>query len=378
MLNKRTIMFFTDSYNTAVADSVAQEFAGDGTIVGITVTRKELQSAVYNKFIEKLLPKGGALRSVALNKRTAIKSFGMGKKQQKKHSYSNRDNIQRRMLNALNRYNPGVVVVTEQSVLSDLLAAIDRYGKEIKLAVVPEEYILDRRLVCSAVDYYFVDNFDMRNALMECGVSDDKVVICGLPVNKRFFADSDKRHALKKFGASGDRPVVLISASRAGDGRFKEVLEELRKADLGIDYIVACGQNRSLLNAARDAGFAAYNDGIDINAALTACDAVVMRPTTMLLAEAMAKNKEIFALLPVGKMESATLDYLGIDQITKINDPTELVGKLRAFRDIFYEIRAEEEPENSEAVAVERQDADRSSYIVANNLIAISEIRTEE
>ncbi len=377
MLNKRTILFFTDTYNVSVAENVTEEFADNNSVVSVIVTKRELRSAFYNAVIDKVFPEGGTLRQIALNKRIVVKNRKMDGRKKKRLLPSIHNPIQKRMLNALNRYNPSVVAVTDQSLLTDVLAAIDKYGSRIKLAVIPEDYVLDKRFISGAVDYYFVDNFDMRNALVENGVSDDKVVICGLPVNKKFFVNADREQALKKFGLTESRPIILVSCSQAGDKRFREVLEELKKADLGVDYIVACGKNRKLLNYAREAGFFAYNDGIDVNAALTACDAVVTRPTTMLMAEAMVKNKDVFALLPVGKMEKANLNYLGIDQIAKITTLPELVNKIRHFKDMYDEIKAEETEAEDMYVGSEKRE-ENSSHIVASNLISVSTVVTEE
>lgn len=378
MLNKRTILFFTDTYNVSVAENVTEEFVGNNSVVSVIVTKRELRSAFYNAVIDKFFPEGGTLRQIALNRRIVVKNGKMDSRKKKRFLPSIHNPIQKRMLNALNRYNPSVVAVTDQSLLPDTLAAIDKYGSRIKLAAIPEDYVLDKRFVSGAVDYYFVDNFDMRNALVDSGISDDKVVICGLPVNKKFSLHADREQALKKFGLSDSRPKILVSCSQAGDKRFREVLEELKKADLGVDYVVACGKSRKLLNYAREEGFSAYNDGIDINSALTACDAVITRPTTMLMAEAMVKNKDVFALMPVGKMEESNLNYLGVDQITKITTLPELVNKVRNFKDMFDEIKAEEAESEDTYVGSEKREEENSSHIIANNLISISTVITEE
>lgn len=374
MLNKRTILFFTDTFNTAVAENVSAEYAGNNEAVSVIVTKKELKSGAYNFIADKLLPEGSSIRLFALNRRIKLKNAKMDKIKSDKISSRLRKPIQRRILNALNRYNPDVVAITDQSVLRHVISAADKYEREVKVAVIPDEYILDKRFISRAVDYYFVDNFDMRNALVDNGVSDDKVVICGLPVSNACFDDCDRDSAITKFAVSKDSPTVLISASRAGDVRFMKVLEELKNASLDVNFIVACGKNRKILNYARELGYSAYNDGIDMNAALNACDAVITRPTTMLMAEAITKNKEVFALLPNGKMETATYNYLGLDLITKINGTAELIEKLRSLTDMFAEIKGEQSEEDF--VVEERRAQERSAPIIAHNLFAIAELNS--
>ena len=97
----------------------------------------------------------------------------------------------------------------------------------------------------------------------------------------------------------------------------------------------------------------------------------------MLMAEAMVKNKDVFALMPVGKMEKANLNYLGIDQIAKITTLPELVDKIRHFKDMFDEIKAEEAEAEDMYVGSEKRE-ENSSHIVASNLISVSTVVTEE
>lgn len=377
MLNKRTILFFTDTFNKAVAENIKAEFKGNNEVASVIVTKEELRSRAYNAFLSFILPSGSSRRLHAFNQRIKWKSLGMNKKRKRglvvlpAHK-----KIQKRMLNAINRYNPSVIVVTEQSVLRDVLFAVDKYAKEVKVAVVPDEYILDKRLIDGAVNFYFVDNLDMRNSLTDNGIPDDKVVICGLPVGRKIFDERDRKSAVTKFAVNDSNPTILISASKAGDIRFKKVLEELKNANLNMNFIVACGKNRRILNHARTLGYSAYNDGIDMNSALNACDAVITRPTTMLMAEALAKGKEVFALLPNGKMETATLNYLGIDLVTKISSLPQLIEKLRSFNDIFAEINADSDEEGFEDFP--EQKGESSAKMIAENLITLTTVTREE
>jgi len=373
MLNKRTILFFTDTYNKTVAENVAEEIADDNDAVAVIVTKKELKSAASNYIVKKLFPEGSARRLSAYNTRVRFKSVNMEKKPRKKLALPAHKNIRKRILNALHRYNPSVVAVTDYSVMKDLFEAIDKYGKEIKVAVIPDEYILDKRLINSMVNYYFVDNLDMRNALVDNGVPDEKVVICGLPVGREFLTRKTEG-AKVKFALTDGIPTLLVSASRAGDWRFRKVLETIKNADLDMNVIAACGKSRKFLNYARSLGFNAYADGIDMNAALDACDAVVTRPTTLLMAEAIAKGKDVYALYPEGKMEKATLDYLGIDSVTKVDDLDGLVKNLKEFAEFYSEMP----PADDSPVEIVTSEEERSSVLIAKNLLSLATVTKGE
>lgn len=353
MLNKKTVLFFTDRYNTEVAENVKKEFATDGSVIGIIITKKELESAAMNSIVDRLVPEETGLRYLIRNKRIAASTLNANRTPSQKVMFNHRSRIQRRILNALCRYNPGVVAVTAHSLLADCLAAVDKYDSSVKVVVIGEEFVLDKRLIQRSVGYYFVDNFSMRNALAEGGIPDDRIEIASLPIAREFFAVRDREEAVKKFMLEADKPTVLISASVIGDSRFIKVVEAIKEADFDANFVVACGKNRAFINEVRDLGFTAYNEGIDMNAALDACDLLVARPTTMLMGEAIVKGKTIFALLPNGKTESANLSYLSVDCVTKIKSIPELMEKMRWF---FNKLSADKEKE-----AAEQNDADNEA-----------------
>lgn len=331
MQNKKTVLFFTDRYRTEVAENILNEYADNGSVLGLIVTRKEVSNPIVNATIDKLLPDDSGFRYALRNKRLLFASLKSKRIPSQNTTFSKRDRRQARILNAINRYNPDVVAVTTHTLLADVLAAVEKYGQSVKVVVIAEEFVLDKRLIQRNVDYYFVDNYDMRTVLSEGGIPDDRIEIASLPIAKEYFENNDREKALKKFALEGDRPVVLVSSSAVGDSRFKKVLEAIKNADLNADFIIACGKNRPLLTAARELGFSSYNEGIDMNAALNACDLLISRPTTMLMGAAIVKNKPVYALLPNGKTEEANLDYLALDAVTKIKDLPDLIFKTEQF-----------------------------------------------
>ncbi len=347
MLKKKTVLFFTGRYNTAVAENILKELRSDPSAVGVIVTKKELENHILNGIVDKLIPEESKMRYLIRNKRLAIGSINSRRTPSQKTIFNPRSPLQRHILNALERYNPGVVAVTNYALLADVLASLDKYGKNVKTVVISEEFVLDKRLIQRSVDYYFVDNFDMRNDLAECGIPDDKISIVSIPVAREFFEKNDREEALKKFALDGHKPVILVSASALGDGRFIKVVEKLKEGDFDVDYIVACGKNRTFLNAARNLGFNAYNEGVDVNAALNACDLVIARPTTMLLAESLVKKKPVIALLPNGKVEEENLEYLATENVTKVDGIEKLNAAVKKFLDGLRETGS---PDSAETV----------------------------
>ena len=193
MFKKKTVLFFTGRYNTAVAENVLKELRSDPSAVGVIVTKKELENHILNGIVDKLIPEESKLRYLIRNKRLAIGSINSDRTRSQKTIFNPRSGLQRHILNALERYNPSVVAVTNYTLLADVLAALDKYGKNVKTVVISEEFVLDKRLIQRSVDYYFVDNFDMRNDLAECGIPDDKISIVTIPVARNFSKRTTER-----------------------------------------------------------------------------------------------------------------------------------------------------------------------------------------
>ena len=332
MLNKNTVLFFTETDQTAVADAVRAEFPTDGSVVSVVIEKREVENALFNAVFDKVVGKTSKTRFF-LEERYAAKNALRrdGKKKEQMPVVFDRNNsVHRRILNVLNRYNPTVVAVTARTMLNDVIAATEHYGHGVKIAVLCEDYVLDDRVVNKVTDKYFVDNFSMRNELVEEGIPGEKIVVADMPVERQFYTQGSKEDARKKLGLD-QKDTLLVVASKRGDERFVSVIKAIRESDLDVNVVVACGKNPVFLNQAREAGAVVFSDTLDMNVALDACDAVVARPTVIVLSQALAKQKRVFSLFPANRSEEENLKYLSLMTVLSVADTEELVRKLQAF-----------------------------------------------
>ncbi|MBR1748007.1 MAG: hypothetical protein IJ735_07370 [Clostridia bacterium] len=355
MLNKNTILFFTESFRTDFSEAVREELSSDPSVVSVIIERREIRSATIGEIVDKIFPEDGKVRRFLYNAREEKATILRTEKKDKKPVvYDNKNHFQRRVLNVLNRYNPSVVVITAHTIIDDVIAATEHYGKGVKIAVFAEDYVLDRRLVHPAVDKYFVDNFSMRNELVEIGVAPDKVEISDLPAKKIFFLPGDATEARKKL-ALDPKDTVLVAASREGDERFVKVVKAIVESDLDVNVAVACGKNATFYNEVRSLGANAYNEAVNMNAALDACDVVVARPTNVLIAEALAKKKKVICLYPATRAEEENLKYLSLSTVLEAKDEDEVVRKIQAYFADEEEEEVTEEPDRYSARNIARK-----------------------
>lgn len=332
MLNKNTILFFTETDQKEIAEAVLSELPKDGSAVGVVVERKELNFRLYNKIVNKLFPENSKVRIKMREwflKKTAMKRDGKEKEPQSV-VFDRRNYLHRHILNVYNRFNPTVVCVMTALLLPDVIAVNEVYGAGVKIVVLSGDYVLDRRIVMKAVDRYFVDNFSMRNDLVEVGVGADKIEIANMPVLRKFYQKGDSIDAKKKLGL-GLNNAVLVCASKLGDKRFVNVVKEIEDSDLDVNVVVAYGKNAEYLKDIREIGVEILNDAEDMNIALDACEVLVTRPTNVIIAEALAKEKKVFCLYPATRAEEANLKYLALQSVVRVRDEEDLVRKLKSY-----------------------------------------------
>lgn len=331
MLNKKTAVFFTDTYKTSVTNVLKSEFVKQRDSVGIIVAKKEVENILKNNLVDRIVPVESTMRYKLRNSFSSIKNFKSAKEKKKLLPFLDfSKGIESRIENVLFRYNPEVIFVTDHTILDNCIKAVTEQGKGAKIVVPIDEFTLDKRLVNKNVDLYFVDNMELKQALINEGIAEEKIEINDLPIEPKFFVPLDYEVAAKKLNIDTTKKTILISASYIGDDRFKKLIEALALANLNANIMVACGKNRAFLAHARAKAFLAFNESLDMNLALTVADLVILRPTTILLQEAIAKGKKIFTIYPVDKIEENNQNYLAIDKITKFDDIKVLVEAIKS------------------------------------------------
>ncbi|NCA93010.1 hypothetical protein EOM82_07215, partial [bacterium] len=355
MYNKKTAIFFTDTYKNSVANVLKSEFVKKNDRVGIIVAKKEVESLVANNLIDRIIPADTSFRYKIKNLTLPLINKNSDKVVKKSIPFMNVNNgKEKRIANVLSRYNPEVVVVTDHSLLHSCISAVNSQGNGAKVVVAYDEFTLDKRIVNKNVDLYFVDNMEIKQALIAEGIAEEKIEITDLPIENKFFATIEYGAAAKKLNIDTSKKTLLFCASYIGDERFFKLIDAVSEARFDANIVFACGKNRKFLAMAREKNFIAFNESLDMNFALTAADLVIMRPTTILMQEAISKNKKVFSIFPIDKIEENNQNYLAVDKIAKYSDIPSLIAAIRNFLDDT----AEREAEVIEKITIDEEKED--------------------
>ncbi|HMV47157.1 MAG TPA: hypothetical protein PLD20_10205 [Blastocatellia bacterium] len=86
-----------------------------------------------------------------------------------------------------------------------------------------------RGWACDEVSLYLVATEEARQQLLDYGVSEDKIKICGIPIHPKFQAqsDEDKLAARAELGLDPERFTMFINAGWVGGGNIPRIFEKM-------------------------------------------------------------------------------------------------------------------------------------------------------
>lgn len=116
----------------------------------------------------------------------------------------------------LQEYKPDLIISTHPFG-SQMCSVLKAKGKtQAKIATVMTDYAPhDQWLVNSnLIDYFFVAHDGMKEALINKGISPNKVFATGIPLSNKFLKHYNKKEILADFGLTENKKTILFFAGR--------------------------------------------------------------------------------------------------------------------------------------------------------------------
>ncbi|MDZ7376109.1 MAG: UDP-N-acetylglucosamine--LPS N-acetylglucosamine transferase, partial [candidate division KSB1 bacterium] len=162
----------------------------------------------------------------------------------------------RKYAGVIKRYSPDLIVIT-QGLACQWLGRLKTKGLiDVPLAAVITDFIVHPFWVSNKIDLYIVANEEMRDELVCRGISKDKIVVTGIPIDPRFNIVYDKTFLMNKLELTKDRIKVLVMGGGWGLGRMDRILTIIDKMSLPLELLVITGRNRRLYRRLRNRNFA--------------------------------------------------------------------------------------------------------------------------
>ena len=109
------------------------------------------------------------------------------------------------------------------------------------------------------VNYYFVANEDIKKALTKHGVSQDKIIVTGIPTGSKFNKETDRLEVLDNLNFNTNVPTLLIVGGKIKYSVVLKIIKEVRERVL-TQFIIVAGRDKKLQKALEKSNIKKYPD----------------------------------------------------------------------------------------------------------------------
>ncbi|WP_101773768.1 MGDG synthase family glycosyltransferase [Peptostreptococcus faecalis] len=187
-----------------------------------------------------------------------------------------------------------------------------------KLISVLTDYTAHSSYLQNEIDYYICGDEYVKELLIEDGISADKIMPFGIPVEKSFMSNRPKEIVLNELGLDPSKKTVLLMGGSFGAGNIKGTLDEIAAVDRDFQVLVITGRNESLKNELLDR-VSEYETDIRIkilgftsimNDILSSVDLLITKPGGLTTTEALIKEVPMVVPYYIPGQEGENLDFL--------------------------------------------------------------------
>jgi processive 1,2-diacylglycerol beta-glucosyltransferase len=202
------------------------------------------------------------------------------------------------------------VIVTTHFMGNEVTAYLKRKGKiHSKLVTVVTDCMPHCVWMEKATDFYLTAMPETKKELVRRGVPADKVVVNGIPIEKKFSVPHDQAELRKKLGLNEKKFTVLLTSGGAGIGSVEKIVGLYAQAKNDIQLLAICGTNKVLYEKLKK--IAAYWNGLkpygfvnNMDELMGASDLVVGKAGGLTSTESLAKSKPMILIESIPGQEA--------------------------------------------------------------------------
>lgn len=213
-------------------------------------------------------------------------------------------------------YRPDIVICTH-FMPSGIVSALMSSGVlETVLGIATTDYDFQGMWLSRTFHRIFVALPEARAYLATLGVPTERVGVSGIPISPLFETVVDRDAVLERFGLTGDRPVLLLSAGTAASPLVPTIVQQLLVLDHDVDVVVVCGRNAELhvtvdrLVEPQRERFRVLGYTTHMADLMRVADLFIGKPGGLTSAECMAAGLPMVVIDPIPGQEERNADYL--------------------------------------------------------------------
>ena len=221
-----------------------------------------------------------------------------------------------RLESLLNEHRPEAIVCTQAFSCGVMADYKMRTGATVPLVGIITDYVAHRYWAHGQVNLYCVPTEATRKALIAGGVSPEKVLVTGIPVDPVYKEEPNRAALCDKLGLRRDTTKLLIMGGSQGLGPFRTILKRLNKIRRPIEVMILAGMHAKvrkrldelkprLVHPTHIYGFAK-----NVHELMSVADLAVTKPGGMTTAEALVKRLPMIIINPIPGQEMRNTEFL--------------------------------------------------------------------
>ena len=220
--------------------------------------------------------------------------------------------VARQFARYISKQNPDIVVSTHP-LASNL---ITRYKSKnlvnTKSIGIITDFCVHPYWEQTKMDYYVCANELIKNQLVKKGISEDKILPFGIPVETKFSVKTEKSEARKILGIEDKKTIFIITGSM-GYGNTEKYIRALDDMKEDFQIISVCGNNTAMKEHIDSlcTKKKLYNYGFvtNVNMMMDASDFIITKPGGLTVSEAIAKKLPVILVDPIPGQEDRNREF---------------------------------------------------------------------
>jgi len=222
----------------------------------------------------------------------------------------------REALARLRSFRPHLVIVADTGA-AELATLGRREGWfDAPILAVQTDFFAAPPWIKAEIDVHCVGSDEAKRQMISWGVSANRIVNCGVPVDSGFALRFDREELRRALGLHVNRPVVLVMGGAIEPAPLEAMIRSLERCRQPVQVVVVAGQNRAMrqrLEAFRgrlalDLHVFGWPDSIP--ELMGAADLLITNPGSVTASEALAAGLPMILTFPIPGMEEAQLKFL--------------------------------------------------------------------
>lgn len=218
-----------------------------------------------------------------------------------------------KFINLINDFKPDTIICTHPIPARIISNLKDKRQINIPLIALITDFTVHHYWIHKNIDAYILPCEQLKEQITKFGVSDDKLILTGIPLRRQFSRNFYKIKVREELGLE-QKTTVLIMGGGNGLGHIDKIVKALMKSNIDLQVVTITGKNEKLCSKllSFDTGKKVKVFGYVENMAklMAAADIVITKPGGVTTAEILTMGLPMIIVNPLPGQEIRNTEFL--------------------------------------------------------------------